>query len=84
MQSSDTSSQFIDSLRTNATQLRELLQQIELHINDQHAHASATKDISEMQRLENADPYRWLSDAKHSLQAGLMFAERAVAQPTLF
>lgn len=84
MQYSDTSGQFSDSLRTKAGELRELLQQIELHINEQHAHATATGDIDEMQRLQDSDPYRWLSDAKHSLQAGLMFAERAVAQPTQF
>lgn len=84
MQYSDTSVQFSDSLRTKAGELRELLQQIELHLNEQHAHASATRDIGEMQRLQEADPYRWLADAKHSLQAGLMFAERAVTQPTPF
>lgn len=71
-------------IRTKATELRELLQQIELHLDDQHEHARATSDIDEMQRLQDAEPYRWLADAKHSLQSGLMFADRALTQSTGF
>lgn len=73
-----------DVARELAGGLRELLQRIELHIDDQHQHATATQDVEEMQRLTDADPYRWLADAKHSLQTGMMFAERAIAQPTSF
>jgi len=71
-------------LRMRAAELRELLQRIELHIDDQHQHAKATSDVDEMQRLTDADPYRWLADAKHSLQSGVMFADRALSQPTAF
>jgi hypothetical protein len=72
------------SIQRLGAELRELLQRVELHVDEQHAHAKATADIDEMQRLQDADPYRWLADAKHSLQAGVMFAERAVAQPVGF
>lgn len=72
------------ALRERATELRELLQRIESHLDEQHQHAKASADIDEMQRLTDADPYRWLADAKHSLQAGVMFAERAVMQPATF
>ena len=71
-------------VRTKAGELRELLQLIESHIDEQHQHAKAAHDVDEMQRLQDADPYRWLADAKHSLQSGVMFAERAITQPTLF
>ncbi len=71
-------------VRASAAKLREVLKLIELHIDDQHAHAQGTGDIDEMERLTEADPYRWLADAKHSLQAGVMFMERAVEQPTTF
>ena len=74
----------VEDVRAQAEKLRELLQRIELHVDEQHAHAKAAADIDEMQRLQDADPYRWLADAKHSLQAGVMFAERAVAQPIAF
>lgn len=71
-------------VRAKAGELRELLQRIELQVDEQHQHAKATSDIEEMQRLQDADPYRWLADAKHALQSGVMFAERAVIQPTQF
>lgn len=74
----------IQSVRVKAAELRELLQNIELHIDEQHQHAKATADVDDMQRLQDADPYRWLADAKHSLQSGVMFAERAITQPTAF
>lgn len=72
--------------RINAmrAELGELLQEIELHIDDQHQHAKESGDIDEQQRLQECDAYRWHADAKHSLQAGVMFAERAVKQPTTF
>jgi hypothetical protein len=80
----DTQTDLRALVRARAAELRELLQHIELHIDDQHQHAKAASDVDEMQRLQDADPYRWLADAKHSLQSGLMFAERAISQPTSF
>lgn len=64
--------------------LRELLQRIELHVDDQHQHAKACEDVDEMQRLADADPYRWLADAKQALQAGMMYVDRALSQPAGF
>lgn len=71
-------------IRAKAEELRDLVKRIELAIDEQHEHAKATHDVDEMQRLTDADPYRWIADAKHSLQAGIMFAERAVSQTTSF
>ena len=65
-------------------QLRDLLREIETHVDEQHQHAKASMDVDEMQRLTDADPFRWLADARHSLQAGMMFAERAISQPVTF
>ena len=75
---------FIKAIRAKGAELKELLDEIELHLNQQHEHARATADIDEMQRLQDASPYNWLSLAKHNLQSGLMFVERAVDQPTTF
>ncbi|WP_251044653.1 MULTISPECIES: AlpA family phage regulatory protein [unclassified Lysobacter] len=75
---------FFELLRSKSTELGWLLRQVETHIDEQHQRAKAARDIDEMQRLEDADPYRWFADAKHSLQAGLMFLERAVTQSTAF
>lgn len=65
-------------------ELAQLMKRIESHIEEQHHHAKATDDIDEMERIQDADPYRWHADAKHALQSGLMFALRAVSQPTTF
>lgn len=73
-----------EKIHETAAELRELLQRIELHVDEQHHHAKATSDIDEMQRLTDADPYRWLADAKHALQSGIMFADRALAQRSAF
>jgi len=73
--------QDIDRLRG---ELSLLMKRIEAHVEDQHHHAKATGDIDEMQRIVEAEPFRWLADAKHSLQTGFMFAQRAVTQPTTF
>lgn len=77
-------SDLVDLVRVKAEELRALLQEVEAHIDDQHEHAKATDDVDEMQRLTDADPYRWHADAKHSLQSGVMFLERAVTQSTTF
>lgn len=74
----------IHSVRARSNDLAELLKEIELHIDAQHQHAKATADVDEMQRLQLADPYRWMADAKHSLQAGMMFVDRAISQQTAF
>lgn len=64
--------------------LREMLARIEAHVEEQHIHAQATQDVEEMQRLDDAAPLRWFEDARRSLQAGMMFAVRAVEQPAEF
>ncbi len=38
----------------------------------------------EYARLDSADPFTWLHEGKSSLQKGLMFLTRSVAQPTFF
>jgi hypothetical protein len=43
-----------------------------------------TDDTKERERLDAADPYRWLEIGREHLQQGLMALTRAVAQPTFF
>jgi hypothetical protein len=74
----------IRELNSASVQLRELLQRVELHIEDQHLHATGAEDVDEMQRLDDAKPFDWHAQAKHALQSGLMFAIRAVEQPGAF
>lgn len=77
----DSDAGFVELIRVKAMELRELLDEIELHVTEQYDHARATADLDEMQRLTDAAPFEWLKQAKLSLSAGLMFAKRAVEQP---
>lgn len=69
--------------RVNAL-LSQAVQMAQDHIDDQVAQAISAQDIDEQERLGSADPHRWLEQGKHSLQAGLMFLNRAIHQPTSF
>lgn len=81
---SEAESDLIAKLSQAAGELKELLAHVELHIMEQHEQATATKNIAEMERLQDAEPFRWHKAAKHSFQEGIMFAIRAVAQPKSF
>ena len=73
-----------DDIRRARSQLRELMDKVQCYVDNQHVHALTTNDIDEQQRLVDANPQRWLDEARHSLQAGLMFIDRTVSQPTSF
>jgi hypothetical protein len=74
----------MNDIKAHAEKTRELLERIGQHVDDQHAHAKASGDIGEMERLTSSEPIRWHEDAKRALQTGFMYAVRAVAQPSTF
>lgn len=74
----------IAQLRKQANELGDLIRQVENHVSEQHEHAQASEDVDEMERLTNAEPFKWLESAKTSIQTGVMHAARALAQPTDF
>jgi septal ring factor EnvC (AmiA/AmiB activator) len=76
--------ELVTELRAKAAELRDVLARVELHISEQHEHAQTTEDLEEMQRLTNAEPFKWFESAKTHLQTGVMHAFRAVEQPTTF
>ena len=84
MESQDETARISAELKQKAEELRVILNEIEIYVSQQHEHASATGDTDEMQRLQDADPYRWLTDAQQSMRIGFMFAHRAISQPTHF
>ncbi len=45
---------------------------------------NAMSSDTEIARLDAADPLGWMHEGKTSLQKGLMFLTRSVAQPTFF
>lgn len=50
----------------------------------QHDAAVEAFDRNEIERLAEADALTWLDEAERALRRGLMFAERAILQPTTF
>lgn len=54
---------------------------------DEHLHLqdlAAARDLMEAERIQEAQPKRWLNIAKTDFQSGYMALVRAVAQPTTF
>lgn len=81
---STAATELAEALKAKAIELCELFACIDAHIDEQHQEARAAMNIDEMKRLTAADPLRWLADAKHNMQSGVMFALRAVEQPVAF
>lgn len=74
----------IAGIASASTMLNELLLSIEHSLQLQLADLASSMDVEAQDRFTKADPERWLENARHNLQSGLMFLERAVQQPTRF
>lgn len=84
MAHTETVATLLEQIAQSGEALRELLREVELHLDAQHQHAQACEDFAEMERLTAAAPYRWLEDAERFLRSGMMWAARAVEQPAAF
>lgn len=76
--------ELIEKIRAKGAELKELLTQAELHIDEQHLQARVAKNIDEMERLQDASPYQWHAAAIRCFREGVMFAIRAIVQPPEF
>ena len=73
-------------------EFKALIDSVEDHLDDQLDIAitlqsnrnDETEGTAEIKRIDQAEPLRWKAKAKSSVQDGLMFLTRAVAQPTTF
>ena len=83
----------MNKIKTKGAELDDLIQEIKMHVAEQTGDARAESKnhpdypyggSEEEERLQAADPNRWLSIARTDLQTGLMALTRAVAQPTTF
>lgn len=90
---SQTEIDLMNKIKAKGVDLEDLLQEIKMHVAEQTGDARAESknhpgypygSSGEEERLQNADPNRWLSIARTDLQTGLMALTRAVAQPTTF
>ncbi len=78
----------INKIKLHGQILDELVQEARLHVAGQRAAARelplASESTAELARLDRAEPERWAALGRTSLQEGLMFLTRAVAQPASF
>lgn len=79
----------MNEIKAHAVTTEALIEKVGAHVNAQHRSAdgdglAVTRNESEMERLNSAQPARWLSMARTDLQTGFMKLVRAVAQPTTF
>lgn len=61
-----------------------LLAEVHAHLGQQIVDAKNMADSGEIDRLNDAQPQRWIAMARTDFQIGLMELVRAVAQPTTF
>ena len=78
----------MNEIKTLGPVLQTLCDKIDAHIRSQRVAAYPGHDqgatSEEMQRLDAADPEKWLRWGREGMQANLMYLTRAVAQPTFF
>ena len=65
-------------------EIQELVSDITDHIIAQTKAAFEIDNSHEMQRITESYPSYWLAEGETSMQKGLMFLTRAIAQPTTF
>ncbi|HDS0948116.1 TPA: hypothetical protein QDZ34_004314 [Stenotrophomonas maltophilia] len=75
---------FTERITGLSAELAVLVSLVENRIHLQMADLADSGDVDAQERYALADPERWLENARNSLQAGVMFLERAVSQPTRF
>ena len=85
--------ELMNEIKSFGPQLKALIDKINAHINKQYMLAGGfdeemeqirERNEEEYERLLQSEPERWAFLGSDSLQQGLMFLTRAVAQPTFF
>lgn len=76
----------MNKIKALGPQIEDVLEEVRLHVINQKQHAmeSEPQDVATLDRLVDATPERFLALAKTDFQTALMYATRAVAQPTFF
>lgn len=77
----------MNKIKAHGEATERLINEVRQHLSDQVINAENARNEEkslEIDRLDAAQPHRWLSMARTDLQTGLMKMVRAVAQPTSF
>jgi hypothetical protein len=72
----------MNRIKAFGPELEKLIGELSAHLVNQDRESLASD--SEMTRLHQADPFTWLNEGRVSMQQGLMFLTRSIAQPTFF
>lgn len=74
----------MNEVKAMGPQLQALFEKVGTHIAQQRTQATETDNSQETERLQQAEPEKWLTWARDTSQTALMYATRAIAQPTFF
>lgn len=81
----------MNEIKALGAAIEPVMRKVRAHIDAQYARLQSSDDEpmaqemkDELQRLSDADPIKWINWASDGMQANLMYATRAVAQPTFF
>lgn len=74
----------MNEIKEIGPKLEALLKKIDRHVELQSLEAKVVTHTAEIARIEAATPARWVALARDSAQTALMYATRAVAQPSSF
>jgi hypothetical protein len=78
---SQTEIDLMNKIKYLGPQLEDLTNEIKVHLAEQLRTAHETGGDAEVERIAQAEPFRWLAIGRTDLQTGLMALTRAVAQP---
>lgn len=73
---------FMNRIKAFGPELKKLTADLATYLQRQDI--AAHIDYTESARLDQADPLTWLNEGKLSLQKGLMYLTRSIAQPGFF
>lgn len=71
----------MNRIKEHEVQTMDLLREVRTKLVDAEFDAAEAKDAEEVERIRNAEPFRWASIARTDFQTGFMALVRAVAQP---
>ena len=78
----------MNEIKAFGPQLEALVNKISAHLDNVYTKAyeleNEEEQTAEFERLDNAESGTWIHEGKLSLQKGLMYLTRSVAQPEFF
>ncbi len=77
----------MNRIKSQGPVLEELVRDIDTYLTNQALSALGDKPDEgneELSRIDHAQPCLWMEEGRVSLQKGLMFLTRSIAQPTFF